>query len=44
MGKFIQWTVLTFESKRGEKPVDLFIKQQQPQAQAKIIHMQKCLD
>lgn len=34
----IPWTVLTYETSRGEKPVDLFIKKQQPQARAKIIH------
>ncbi len=34
----IPWTILTFETKSGEKPVDLFIKKQQPQARSKIIH------
>ncbi len=34
----MEWTILTFESKSGEKPVDEFIKRQQPQAKAKIIH------
>lgn len=34
----IPWTVLTYETKRGEKPVDLFVKKQQPQARSKIIH------
>jgi len=32
------WIVLTYETNRGEKPVDEFIKKQQPQARAKIIH------
>ncbi len=43
MAKSTQWTVITFESKRGEKPVDLFIKQQQPQARAKIVHIIRLL-
>lgn len=34
----IQWTILTYETSSGEKPVDIFIKKQQPQARAKIIH------
>lgn len=32
------WTIFLYESSRSEKPIDLFIKQQQPQAQAKILH------
>lgn len=32
------WTILTFETSIGEKPVDDFIKRQQSQAQAKIVH------
>jgi phage-related protein len=32
------WTVLLFESSRNEKPVEQFIKNQQPQAKAKILH------
>lgn len=32
------WTILTYETCGGEKPVDFFIKKQQPQARAKIIH------
>ncbi len=34
----IPWKILTFETKSGEKPVDLFIQKQQPQARSKIIH------
>lgn len=34
----IPWTILTYETHGGEKPVDLFIKKQQPQARSKIIH------
>lgn len=34
----IPWTILTYETSSGEKPVDLFIKKQQPQARSKIIH------
>ena len=32
------WTVLTYETGRGEKPIDAFIKKQQVQGRAKIIH------
>ena len=32
------WTILLFESKRGEKPVENFIKDQPPKALAKILH------
>lgn len=32
------WEILLFESKRGEKPVEEFIKKQQSQAKSKIIH------
>lgn len=34
----IVWLVETYETHKGEKPVDVFIKKQQPQARAKIIH------
>ncbi|OIO15498.1 addiction module toxin RelE [Candidatus Gottesmanbacteria bacterium CG11_big_fil_rev_8_21_14_0_20_37_11] len=34
----MKWNILLFESPRGEKPVEEFIKKQQPQAQAKILH------
>mgnify|MGYP001585354100 CR=1 FL=1 len=34
----VKWTVLTYETSKGEKPVDEFIKNQQPQAKAKIVH------
>ncbi len=32
------WTIETFETDGGEKPVDEFIKKQQPQARSKIVH------
>ena len=34
----MEWKVVFFESGRGEKPVEKFIKEQQSQAQAKIAH------
>lgn len=34
----IIWTILTFETNSGEKPVDEFIKKQQPQGRSKIAH------
>lgn len=34
----MEWSILLYESQRGEKPVEEFIKNQQPQAQAKILH------
>ena len=34
----INWTIETFETSREDKPVDEFIKKQQPQAKAKIVH------
>lgn len=34
----IIWTILTFETSSKEKPVDEFIKKQQPQARSKIAH------
>lgn len=37
------WTVLTYETTRGEKIVDEFIKKQQSQAKAKIVHSVKLL-
>lgn len=33
----MNWNVLLFESSRGEKPVEDFIKKQRPQAKAKIV-------
>lgn len=33
-----EWKIVTYETSGGEKPVDLFIKKQQPQARSKIIH------
>lgn len=32
------WIIVTYETSSGEKPVDFFIKKQQPQARSKIIH------
>lgn len=32
------WEILLFESNRGEKPVEEFIKKQQPQVKSKMIH------
>ena len=32
------WKVITYETTRGEKPIDAFIKKQQVQGRAKIIH------
>ncbi len=34
----IEWTIITYETNRGEKPVDEFLKKQQPQARGKIVH------
>lgn len=34
----ISWTILTYETHGGERPVDLLIKKQPPQARSKIIH------
>jgi len=34
----MEWIVLLFETNRNEKPVENFIKQQQPFTQAKILH------
>lgn len=34
----MSWNVITFETSRGEKPLDRFIKSQRPQARSKIIH------
>lgn len=32
------WSIVTYETRSGGKPVDFFIKKQQSQARAKIIH------
>ena len=37
------WIVLTFETSNDNKPVDEFIKNQQPQARAKIAHAVRLL-
>lgn len=34
----MNWIILEYETKRGERPVTEFIKQQRPQAVAKISH------
>lgn len=34
----IIWTILTFETSSGEKPVEEFVKKQQPQARSKVAH------
>lgn len=34
-----KWTIVFFESSRGERSVDEFFKKQQPQAQGKITHL-----
>ncbi len=34
----ITWVILTYETSRGEQPVDEFIKKQQPQGRSKIAH------
>lgn len=39
----IAWNVETYETASGEKVVDAFIKKQQPQAKAKIVHTVKLL-
>ena len=39
----ITWIILTFETNRTDKPVDKFIRDQQPQAKAKIAHTIKLL-
>lgn len=39
----IVWNIETYETIRGEKVVDKFIKKQQPQAKAKIVHNVKLL-
>ena len=32
------WSIITYETPNGEKPIDEFIKKQQSQARSKIIH------
>ena len=39
----IEWTILTYETSSGKKPVDDFIKKQQPQGRSKIIHIVRLL-
>ena len=34
----IDWKIITYESDRGEKPIDEFLKKQQAFTRAKIIH------
>ncbi|MEK7559198.1 MAG: type II toxin-antitoxin system RelE/ParE family toxin [Patescibacteria group bacterium] len=40
----MNWNVITFETPRGEKPLDRFIKSQEPQARSKIIHNIRLLE
>lgn len=35
----VTWNIVTFETGSGEKVVDKLIKKQQPQAEAKIVHV-----
>lgn len=35
----MEWKILEYETTRGERPVTEFIKNQQPQAIAKIVHL-----
>lgn len=37
------WIIETFETKSGDKPIDEYIREQQPQAKAKIAHTVKLL-
>lgn len=37
------WTILTFETSTGEKVIDDFIRKQQAQTKAKIVHTVKLL-
>jgi len=39
----IEWRIITYETSRGEKPVDEFIKKQRPQARSKIVHTVRLL-
>ena len=38
------WTIILFESSRGEKPVEAFIKNQSSLAQAKFLHLTALLE
>ena len=38
-----EWEILTYEISRGDKPVDEFIKKQQPQGRSKIAHTVRLL-
>lgn len=40
----MNWNVLTFETSRGEKPVDEFIKELSFQTKSKIIHLLDLLE
>jgi len=40
----MNWTIVLYESKRGEKPVETFIKDQSAHAQAKILHLLNLLE
>lgn len=39
----MDWDVLAFETNRGEKPIDEFIKKQNPSTRSKIIHKVRLL-
>lgn len=39
----VEWTIVTYETSRGKKPVNKFIRKQQPQARSKIIHSVRLL-
>jgi len=39
----MEWKIITFESNRGEKIVDEFIKSQKPEVKAKIAHSVRLL-
>lgn len=40
----MKWTIVEYQTARGESPVSEFIKNQQPQAIAKIIHIVDLLE
>ena len=40
----MNWNVVTFETPRGEKPVDEFFKRQSIQTQSKITHLLDLLE
>lgn len=40
----MNWNIITFETPRGEKPVDEFIETQRSQVQAKVTHLLDLLE